>query len=95
MPALADLLRLDDAGFRKMFAGSPVRRTGHVRFLRNVLIAAGNSGDCGLAPLIVTHLGHADPLVRGMAVGPCRLANKQAKGYGYAVSNMKQTMQWC
>ena len=51
-----------------MFAGSPVRRTGHVRFLRNVLIAAGNSGDCGLAPLIVTYLGHADPLVRGMAV---------------------------
>ena len=68
MPALADLLKLDDAGFRKMFAGSPVRRTGHVRFLRNVLIAAGNSGDCGLAPLIVTYLGHADPLVRGMAV---------------------------
>ena len=68
MPALADLLRLDDAGFRKMFAGSPVRRTGHVRFLRNVLIAAGNSGDCELEPLIIAYLGHADPLVRGMAV---------------------------
>ena len=68
MPALADLLGLDDAGFRKLFAGSPVRRAGYVRFLRNVLIAAGNSGDRGLIPLVITHLRHADPLVRGMAV---------------------------
>ena len=68
MPALADLLGLDDAGFRKMFTGSPVRRAGYGRFLRNVLIAAGNSGDRGLIPLIVKHLRHAEPLVRGMAV---------------------------
>ena len=39
-----------------------------MRFLRNVLIAAGNSGDRRLIPLVVTHLRHADPLVRGMAV---------------------------
>jgi len=68
MPALADLLGLDDAGFRKMFTGSPVRRAGYGRFLRNVLIAAGNSGDRGLIPLIVRHLRHTEPLVRGMAV---------------------------
>ena len=68
MPPLADLLALDDTGFRKMFTGSPVRRAGYGRFLRNVLIAAGNSGDDGLIPLIVTHLRHAEPLVRGMAV---------------------------
>jgi epoxyqueuosine reductase len=68
MPALADLLSLDDAGFRKIFAGSPVRRAGYVRFLRNVLIATGNSGDRGLIPLVVKHLRHPDPLVRGMAV---------------------------
>ena len=68
MPALADLLTLDDFEFRRMFAGSPVRRTGHSRFLRNVLVAAGNSGERGLAPLIVSHLRHSDPLVRGMAV---------------------------
>ncbi len=68
MPALADLLGLDDAGFRKMFTGSPVRRAGYVRFLRNVLIAAGNSGNRELIPLVVKHLRHSDPLVRGMAV---------------------------
>ena len=68
MPNLADLLKLDDAAFRKMFTGSPVRRVGHVRFLRNVLVASGNSGDQALLPLIMTHLGHKSPLVRGMAV---------------------------
>jgi epoxyqueuosine reductase len=68
MPALAELLQLDDTAFRKFFAGSPVRRAGHIRFLRNVLVATGNSGDRGLIPLILTHLRHSDPLVRGMAV---------------------------
>ena len=68
MPALAKLLRLDDAEFRKYFAGSPVRRAGYVRFLRNVLVGAGNSGDCALVPLVAEHLGHQSPLVRGMAV---------------------------
>ena len=68
MPALAELLQLDDAAFRKFFAGSPVRRAGHVRFLRNVLAATGNSGDGALVPLVVAHLHHDDPLVRGMAV---------------------------
>ena len=72
MPALADLLVLDDAGFRKMFAGSPVRRAGHDRFLRNVLVAAGNSGDAGLVPLIEALLGHDSPMVRGMAVWALR-----------------------
>ncbi len=68
MPALAELLELDDAAFRKFFAGSPVRRAGHVRFLRNVLVATGNSGDAALVPLVVVHLRHHDPMVRGMAV---------------------------
>ena len=68
MPALAELLRLDDAGFRKKFAGSPVRRAGHDRFMRNVLVAAGNSGESALAPLVTDLLDHASPLVRGMAV---------------------------
>jgi len=48
-PRLADLARLDDAGFRAMFAGSPVKRIGRNRFVRNVLYAIGNSGDPGLA----------------------------------------------
>ena len=68
MPALAELLKLDGAAFRKFFAGSAVLRTGYVRFLRNVLIATGNSGDGALLPLVVKQLQHDDPLVRGMAV---------------------------
>src|SRR3546814_4618404 len=44
-PALADLLALDDAGFRQVFAGSPIKRIGRDRMVRNAAIAAGNSGD--------------------------------------------------
>ena len=47
-PSLAELLKLDDAEFRKLFSGSPVKRIGRDRFIRNVLIAAGNSGDANL-----------------------------------------------
>jgi epoxyqueuosine reductase len=72
MPPLAELLALDDAKFRKMFAGSPVRRAGHDRFLRNVLVAAGNSGDAGLVPPVEALLAHGSPLVRGMAVWALR-----------------------
>jgi epoxyqueuosine reductase len=49
-PALAELARLDDAGFRALFAGSPIKRIGRDRFLRNVAIAIGNSGDPALLP---------------------------------------------
>ena len=67
-PALADLLELDDAGFRALFSGSPVKRTGRNRFIRNVLIAAGNSGDASLIPLAERLLTDASPIVRAMAV---------------------------
>ncbi len=67
-PRLADLARLDEAGFRAMFAGGPVKRVGHARFLRNVLIAIGNSGDASLADIARERLGHGSPLVRAMAV---------------------------
>ncbi len=49
-PALADLAALDDAAFRLLFSGSPVKRSGRDRFVRNVLYAIGNSGDAGLIP---------------------------------------------
>lgn len=49
-PALSDLLELDDAGFRQLFSGSPIKRIGRDRFVRNCLIAAGNSGDPALLP---------------------------------------------
>ncbi|MBX3581961.1 MAG: tRNA epoxyqueuosine(34) reductase QueG [Rhizobiaceae bacterium] len=67
-PALAELLKLDDAAFRKLFSGSPVKRIGRDRFLRNVLIAAGNSGDLALVPSCRDLRGDASPLVRGAAV---------------------------
>jgi len=72
LPRLADLLRLDDAAFRKLFSGSPIKRIGRNRFLRNVLIAAGNSGDAALVKDVRPHLGDADPTVRGTAVWALR-----------------------
>jgi epoxyqueuosine reductase len=65
---LAELARLDDASFRKMFAGTPVKRTGRDRFLRNVMVAIGNSGDADLARDAVRSLSDPSPLVRGAAV---------------------------
>jgi epoxyqueuosine reductase len=67
-PPLAELLVLDDAAFRARFRGTPIKRTGRDRFLRNVLIAAGNSGDASLVPLVEARLDDASPLVRAMAV---------------------------
>jgi epoxyqueuosine reductase len=67
-PALAELLQLDDAAFRTFFSGSPVKRIGRDRFLRNVLIAAGNSGDPAFVAPCRVLLGDASPLVRGAAV---------------------------
>jgi len=67
-PRLADLLMLDDAGFRALFSGSPVKRIGRNRFIRNVLIAAGNSGEAALVPQVKRLLADASPLVRGAAV---------------------------
>ena len=68
LPSLHDMLSLDEAGFRQHFSASPVKRTGHIRFLRNCLIAAGNAGDPGLIPVIKPYLGHTDPRLRAMAV---------------------------
>ena len=62
-PSLADLLALDDAAFREMFSGSPVKRIGVARMIRNCLIAAGNSGDTTLVPAVERHLGDDDPVI--------------------------------
>jgi len=67
-PRLAELVRLDDAQFRALFAKTAVKRTGRERFVRNVLIAIGNSGDRSLAPDAQALLADASPLVRGAAV---------------------------
>jgi epoxyqueuosine reductase len=66
-PPLAELLLLDDAAFRARFRGTPIKRTGRDRFLRNALIAAGNSGDVSLVPPVEARLDDASPLVRAMA----------------------------
>jgi epoxyqueuosine reductase len=67
-PTLADLARLDDAAFRALFRKSPVKRIGRERFIRNVLIAIGNSGDAALARDAERLLDDPSPLVRGAAV---------------------------
>jgi epoxyqueuosine reductase len=67
-PALADLADLDDAGFRALFAKTAIKRTGRDRFLRNVMIAIGNSGDARLAGKAQERLDDSSSLVRGAAV---------------------------
>jgi epoxyqueuosine reductase len=77
-PKLAELARLDDANFRALFRKSPVKRTGRDRFVRNVLIAIGNSGDPSLAAEAERLLADASALVRGAAVWAlARLAPKR------------------
>jgi epoxyqueuosine reductase len=76
-PRLAELLALDDAGFRKLFAGSPIKRIGRNRFVRNCLIAAGNSGDAGLLGQVRALCADCDPVVADAAAWALgRLAEK-------------------
>jgi epoxyqueuosine reductase len=67
-PALIELVELNDAAFRTTFAKTAVKRTGRDRFVRNVLIAIGNSGDSAAIPHVERRLADASPLVRGAAV---------------------------
>jgi len=62
-PRLAELLALDDAGFRRLFSGSPIKRIGRDRFVRNCLIAAGNSGNPRLGKPVRALLADPDPVV--------------------------------
>ena len=82
-PALADLLSLDDAGFRQVFAGSPIKRIGRNRMVRNAAIAAGNSGRAELVPVLTRLVRDADPVVAeaaGWALA--RLASPSRDGEG-------------
>ncbi|MCC2975233.1 tRNA epoxyqueuosine(34) reductase QueG [Sphingomonas sp. PL-96] len=67
-PRLADLMALDDPGFRQVFAGSPIKRIGRDRMVRNALVAAGNSGDAALVAPVARLLDDPAPVVRGAAV---------------------------
>ncbi|WP_374375471.1 tRNA epoxyqueuosine(34) reductase QueG [Dongia sp.] len=71
-PALADLAQLDDAAFRAFFSGSAVKRIGRDRFVRNVLIAMGNSGDPALLPGVLERLADPAVIVRGAAIWALR-----------------------
>ena len=65
---LSDMAMLDDSSFREVFSGTAIKRTGRDRFVRNVLIAIGNSGQKGLAAIAVKLLSDSSPLVRAMSV---------------------------
>lgn len=67
-PRLSDLAMLDDTSFRKVFSGSPIKRIGRDFFIRNVLIAIGNSEDKEHIPLLISKLDEESPHVRAMAV---------------------------
>ena len=68
-PRLADLAALDDAAFREKFSGSPIKRIGRNRFLRNVAYAMGNSGDPSFAPQLRRLAGEPDPVLADAARG--------------------------
>lgn len=83
-PRLYDLLALDDSAFREMFAGSPIKRIGRNRMIRNCLIAAGNSRQPELASAVIPHLDDPDPVIAEAAawalaqIDLLRSANTQA-----------------
>ncbi len=79
-PPLAELLVLDDRAFRARFAGTPIKRMGRDRFLRNVLIAAGNARDETLLPKVEALIADASPLVRAMAVWAMRQLASERMG---------------
>jgi epoxyqueuosine reductase len=66
-PRLAEFLGFDDAGFRQFFSGSPIKRIGRDRFVRNCLYAAGNSADPQLLEQVESLRGDSDPVVRDAA----------------------------
>ncbi|WDR00248.1 tRNA epoxyqueuosine(34) reductase QueG [Devosia sp. J2-20] len=98
-PALADLVMLDDSAFRTLFAGSPVKRIGLHRFLRNVLIGIGNSADSAMVPLIEPHLESDNELVRGAAIWALRRlaperANTLSQAYLPRENNPDVAREW-
>ncbi len=78
-PALADLLDLDDAGFRQVFAGSPIKRIGRERMVRNAAIAAGNSGEYALVPVLQRLATDASETVAEAARWALEQLGRQAK----------------
>lgn len=90
-PSIAFLLTLDDAAFRALFSGSPVKRIGRDRFVRNVLIAAGNSGDAALVAPCAALLEDPSPVVRGMAVWALRQLLGPSAGQQFEAQRLTET----
>ena len=78
-PSLATLAKLDDAAFRRMFAGSPIKRIGRHRFVRNVLVAIGNSADASLAESAAALVDDPDPVVAEAAIWALGRLNQGGK----------------
>ena len=86
-PRLADMLALDEASFRELFAGSPIKRIGVKRMIRNCLIAAGNSGDAELLPSVERHSRRSRPGDRrGSAMGSCSARDLEARDAGRLIN---------
>ncbi len=95
-PRLADLATLDDTAFRALFSGSPVKRIGRDRFLRNVLIAIGNAKDASLVPVVLQRLDDPSAIVRGAAIwalgrlDPARAAGEAHRASGEADADVQE-----
>ncbi len=90
-PKLATFIGLDDAAFRAMFSGSPVKRIGRARFIRNVLIAVGNSSDAAFIPAIENLLDDESALVRGAAVWALQRLSPETAQKKHAVYAARET----
>ena len=93
-PRLDHLAALDDGQFREVFAGSPVKRIGRDRFVRNVLIAIGNSGEADLAQAAIGLLSDPSPLVRGAAIWALRRLRPDAKRFRVADDDPTVAEEW-
>jgi len=90
-PSIAFLLTLDDPAFRSFFSGSPVKRIGRNRFVRNVLIAAGNSGERQFIPQCRQLAEDTSPDVRGMAIWALSQLMDRAEFRAYAATCTRET----
>jgi epoxyqueuosine reductase len=89
-PPLAELARLDEGSFRALFAGSPIKRIGRARFVRNVMIAIGNSNDRALAAVAAERLDDDAALVRGAAVWALARLVSRAEFASFAAGGMRE-----
>jgi len=89
-PPLAELARLDDASFRSLFAGGPIKRIGRARFVRNVMIAIGNSNDPAIAKVAADRLDDDDSLVRGAAVWALARLSSREEFSSFAAERLRR-----